>query len=154
MKFNEFIQADAIVASLVSPDRDGVIRELVHSLARVGAIEVGSVDAIVKAMLDRENSGTTGFGLGVAAPHCKHPQVARLMGTVGMSARGVDFKSRDGKPVYAVFMLLSPQGHENLHLKAMETVFCNLNREAFRRALRQADTTESVVALLAEADMK
>ena len=152
MKFREFIQPQAIIASLQSPDRDGVIRELVEALAAAGSLPADSVETIVASLLSRERSGTTGFGRGVAAPHCKCQNVPALVGTVGVSVRGVDFNALDGKPVYVVFMLLSPAGHDQEHLQAMETVFKSLNKDMFRKFLRAADTREKVLELLNEAD--
>ena len=152
MKFREFIQPEAIVVALQSTDRDSVIRELVASLGAAGAIDADAVDTIVNAMLAREKSGTTGFGRGVAAPHAKHPLIRKLVGTIGLSAAGIDFNALDHKPVYAIFMLLSPQGHDQLHLQAMEVVFRNLKEDSFRRLLRQASTRETLLNLLDEAD--
>jgi mannitol/fructose-specific phosphotransferase system IIA component (Ntr-type) len=152
MKFHEFIQPQAVIASLQSPDRDGVIREMVAALEAAGSIPVGAAEAIVESLLSRERNGTTGIGRGVATPHCKCVDVPALVGAVGISARGVDFNALDQKPVYVVFMLLSPQGRDACHLQAMEVVFKNLNKDSFRKTLRMADTREKVVELLAEAD--
>ena len=154
MKFSAFIQPDAIVTSLTSTDRDGVIRELVESLARSGAIEADAVESILEALLDRERGGTTGFGFGVAAPHCKHPRVSKLVGTVGISSRGIEFHSLDGKPVFSVFLLLCPAGQSSLHSQAMEVIFRNLQQPPFRRLLRQADSQARVMELLNEVDGK
>ncbi len=154
MKFREFIQKDAIIVPLVSSEREGVIRELVQSLGNAGAIEADAVEEVIKALLAREKTGTTGFGRGVAAPHCKHPQIKKLVGTIGLSEMGIEFNALDHKPVYAVFMLLSPQGQDQLHLQAMEVVFKNLKEDMFRRLLRQATTRERLVELLEEIDAK
>lgn len=152
MKFREFIQNDAILVPVESVEREGVIRELVQSLGRVGAIEVDAVDEVIKALIAREKSGTTGFGRGVAAPHCKHPRIKKLVGTIGLSTKGIEFNALDHKPVYAVFMLLSPQGQDQLHLSAMEVVFKNLKEDMFRRLLRQIDTQEKLIELLEDTD--
>lgn len=152
MKFREFIQPESIVVPLASSDRDGVIRELVTSMSQQGAIDADAVDEIVKALVTRERSGTTGFGRGVAAPHCKHPRIRRLVGTIGLSNTGIEFSALDQRPVHAIFMLLSPQGQDQLHLQAMEVIFRNLKEDTFRRFLRQADTKEKVLELLDETD--
>ncbi len=154
MKFREFIQKDAILVPLELSEREGVIRELVQSLGRVGAIDADAIDDIIKALIAREKSGTTGFGRGVAAPHCKHPKIKKLVGTIGLSNQGIEFNALDHKPVYAVFMLLSPQGQDQLHLQAMEVVFKNLKEDMFRRMLRQADSKEKLIELLEETDGK
>ena len=152
MKLCEFIQPQAVVASLQSPDRDGVIREMVAVLVAAGSIPAGAAEAIIQSLLSRERNGTTGIGRGVATPHCKCVDVPTLVGAVGISSRGVDFNALDEKPVYVVFMLLSPQGQDARHLQAMEVVFRNLNKDVFRKALRMSETREEVVDLLADAD--
>jgi PTS system nitrogen regulatory IIA component len=152
MKFREFIQPQAVIASLQSPDRDGVIRELVTALVAAGSIPAGAAESIVESLLSRERNGTTGIGRGVATPHCKCVDVPALVGAVGISVRGIEFNALDHKPVYVVFMLLSPAGQDARHLQAMEVVFKNLNKDTFRKFLRMADTREKIVELLAEAD--
>lgn len=154
MKFNDFIQRDAVIVPLVSSDRDGAIRELVDALGRAGAVEAVAVDDIVENLLCRERSGTTGFGRGVAVPHCKCERVGRMVAAVGLSGQGLDFNALDRRPVNAVFVLLSPQGGHEGHLAAMEVVFRNLDQETFRRALRQSGSVADVLAVLDEADAR
>jgi mannitol/fructose-specific phosphotransferase system IIA component (Ntr-type) len=152
MKLSDFIVKDAIVPELQSNDRDGVIRELVASLAAAKAIAASDVDAVVKAIIDREKHGSTGFGKGVAVPHVKHPAIKKRVGAVGRSTVGVDFAALDQAPVYSVFLLLSPQNNPDGHLQAMENIFRNLQQDNFRRFLRQADSKAKIVDLLDEAD--
>ncbi|HWL92006.1 MAG TPA: PTS sugar transporter subunit IIA [Phycisphaerae bacterium] len=152
MKLADFIVTDAIVANLKSTDRNGVIRELVESLAAAGAIPEADVDVVAKAAIQRENQGSTGFGKGVAVPHVKHGQVPRIMAAIGRSEAGVDFAALDRAPVYTVVLLLSPPNSPEGHLQAMENIFRHLQRDNFRRFLRQAETREAIIDLLKEAD--
>lgn len=152
MKLADFIVKEAIVPELKAHDRDGVIRELVTSLAAAKAIAPGDVDAIVKAIVDREKIGSTGFGKGVAVPHVKHPAIKKRIGVVGRSTVGVDFAALDQAPVYSVIMLLSPPNSPDGHLQAMEKIFKSLQEETFRRFLRQSDTRQKIVELIEEAD--
>jgi len=152
MKLNEFIVADAIVAELAATDRDGALRELVTSLATAGAIEQGAVDDVVAALIKREQNGSTGFGKGVAVPHVKHAKVSKMAGTVGRSVNGIDFAALDHQPVYSVVLLLSPENQPQQHLQAMNAVFNNLQKDTFRRFLRQSQTRQAIAELLDEAD--
>ncbi len=152
MKLREFIQSDAVIVSLLATERDGVIRELVTALSSAGALPAGDVDDLVAALIKREKTGTTGFGKGVAVPHAKHAKVTKLVGAVGLSQAGIDFNALDHKPVYSIFMVLSPAGQDQLHHQAMEVIFRNLNKDMYRRFLRQADTKEKLLDLLDEAD--
>ncbi|HSU68955.1 MAG TPA: PTS sugar transporter subunit IIA [Tepidisphaeraceae bacterium] len=152
MKLREFIVSEAITPELKATDRDGVIRELVSALAAAGAVPGAAIDEIVAAVVKREQNGSTGFGKGVAVPHVKHPKVKAMAGTIGRSVGGIDFAALDHQPVYTVFLLLSPENQPQQHLQAMNIVFSNLQKDMFRRFLRQAGTREGIVDLLDEAD--
>jgi mannitol/fructose-specific phosphotransferase system IIA component (Ntr-type) len=152
MKLRDFIVSEAIVPNLQSDSRNDVIRELVSSLARAGAIDEASVEEIVAALIKREQNGSTGFGKGVAVPHVKHSRVQKMVGTVGRSAGGIDFAALDHQPVYSIVLLLSPENQPQQHLQAMNIVFSNLQKDTFRRFLRQSETREAIVDLLDEAD--
>ena len=152
MKLADFIVKEAIVSEVKATDRDGVIRELVTALAGAKAVAAGDVDTIVKAIVDREKHGSTGFGKGVAVPHVKHPAIKKRVGAIGRSSVGVDFSALDQAPVYSVVLLLSPPNKPDGHLQAMENIFRNLQQDTFRRFLRQADTKQKIVDLIEEAD--
>ena len=152
MKLREIIVDQAIVPELVAGDRDGVLRELVSSLAGAGALEASAIDEVVAALIKREQNGSTGFGKGVAVPHVKHAKVSRMAGTIGRSTAGIDFAALDHQPVYSVVLLLSPEAQPQQHLQAMNIVFSNLQKDVFRRFLRQSSSREAIVELLDEAD--
>lgn len=152
MKLQDFIVKDAIVHELASPDRDGAIRELVQSLAKAGALPESAVEEIVAAVIKREQNGSTGFGKGVAVPHVKHAKVAKMAGAVGRSSGGIDFAALDQQPVYTVVLLLSPENQPQQHLQAMNIIFSNLQKDTFRRFLRQSANREAIIDLLDEAD--
>ncbi len=152
MKLSDFVKSKAIIANLEPTDRNGVIRALVASLSAAGEIDAADVETIAKAIIQRENQGSTGFGKGVAVPHVKHPKIKRIMAAVGRSAQGVDFAALDRAPVYTVVLLLSPPESPDGHLQAMENIFRHLQRDNFRRFLRQAETQDAIVELIKEAD--
>lgn len=152
MKLSEIVPKDAIVPQLQSADRDEVVEELVSALIESGAAAEKLRDELVKAVLDREKHGSTGFGRGVAVPHVKHAEVDSITAAIGLSDRGVEFNALDKQPVYSIFLLLSPADRPEEHLQAMEIIFKNLSQDTFRRFLRQATTREEVMELLEEAD--
>jgi mannitol/fructose-specific phosphotransferase system IIA component (Ntr-type) len=82
----------------------------------------------------------------------KQDRVKSMVGTIGRSSRGVDFAALDRAPVYTVVLLLSPSDDPDRHLEAMENVFRHLQRDNFRRFLRQSETVEQIVELIEEAD--
>jgi len=152
MKLTEFIVSEAIIPTLAATDRDGALRELVASLAEAGALPKQAIDEVVAALVKREQNGSTGFGKGVAVPHVKHPKVKKMAGTIGRSEGGIDFAALDHQPVYSVVLLLSPDNQPQQHLQAMNIIFSNLQKDMFRRFLRQSTTRPAIQELLEEAD--
>ena len=152
MKFADFVVSGAIRAELVAQDKEGVIREMVQALMDAGQIEEDEFESIVKAILKREELGSTGIGRGVAVPHTKHPSVDRLVGNVAISGRGVDFDSLDGEKVHLFFLLVSPPDRPGDHLRALENISRQLRDDTFCRFLKQSKNVEDIQNLLDEAD--
>ncbi|MEM1166289.1 MAG: PTS sugar transporter subunit IIA [Planctomycetota bacterium] len=152
MKMREIVADQAIVSKLEAATRDGAIDELLGALIAAEVVDGALRDELRTAILDREAKGSTGFGRGVAIPHVKHDAVGKISAAIGVSEAGIDFSSLDGQPVHCVFLLVSPAGDPEVHLHAMEVIFTNLSKDAFRRFLRQASTADDVIAVLDDAD--
>ena len=152
MNLLDFFSCESVIAELKSRDRNGVIRELVASLAEHQALAAEQVEPIARIAIKRENEGSTGFGKGVAVPHVKYDGVRTMVATIGRSSVGVDFAALDRAPVYTVVLLVSPKDDPDAHLAAMEQIFRHLQRDNFRRFLKQADTKEEIIDLINEAD--
>ena len=152
MKFADFVSTAAIRPSLASQSKDEVIREMAAALVEANEIAEGELESIIKAIAKREELGSTGIGRGVAVPHTKHPSVDRLVGTVGVSVEGVDFKSLDGEKVQLFFLLVSPPDRPGDHLRALENISRQLRDDTFCRFLKQSKTAKDITQLLEEAD--
>lgn len=152
MKLADFFIPEAVIPELEATERNAVIREMVESLASHIGLSDEDAASISKAVIARENQGSTGFGKGVAVPHVKHPAVSKIASTIGRSSAGVDFAALDRSPVYIVVLLISPPDNPDQHLAAMENIFRHLQRDNFRRFLRQAASKEEINELVTEAD--
>ena len=152
MKLTEFVCSKAILTNLNVKTRDEAIKALVEALDAAGKIGKGNAESIMTAVVSRENEASTGIGKGVAVPHVKDGSVNEVVAAIGLSPDGLDFSSLDKKPVYSVILLVSPKDNPDKHLQAMETVFKSLQKDDFRRFLRQAQSIDDVTDLLSEVD--
>jgi PTS system fructose-specific IIA component/PTS system nitrogen regulatory IIA component len=152
MKFADFVCNKAICPSLESHDKAGVIREMVGLLVDAGSISEQDRDDIIKAIMKREELGSTGIGRGVAVPHTKHPSVDKPVGTVAISVDGIDFESLDGENVQLLFLLVSPPDRPGDHLRALENISRQLQDDMFCKFLKQAKSSQEISQLLEEAD--
>jgi len=152
MKLADFVCFKALIPELESTNRDGIIAELVNALDAAGELGKGNSEAIIKAMVKRENEASTGMGKAVAVPHVKSDVVSEVVAAIGISEAGVDFSALDKQPVHSVILLISPVGDPDKHLQAMENLFQHLQTEKFRNFLRQSKTVEAIEDLVREAD--
>jgi len=152
MKLSDFVVREAILVDLKATGKEEAIREIVRSLHDAGQLAEPDVEGVIRAILGREELGSTGIGQGVAVPHTRHPTVQRLVGTVALSHRGVDFAALDGDPVDIFFLLISPPNQPGDHLRALENISRHLKDERFVSFLRQARDRQTVIELLEEVD--
>lgn len=154
MKLTEIVVQKAISPTMEACSRDEAIGALMDLLVEAGEVAADDRDDFVKAVIKRENRGSTGFGNGVAVPHLKQASVKKVVAAIAIVSDGIDFNALDGNSVHSIFLLLSPEDQPELHLEAMEAVFGSLSQETFRRFLRQASTVKEVVTLLKDADAR
>ena len=108
MRFTDYIWIDAIKPEIKATDKRGIVHEMVQSLVDVGAIKKKVYEDIVKAIIKREELGSTGIGRGIALPHTKIPSTKRHVGTLAISTDGIDFDCLDDEKAYLFFMVISP----------------------------------------------
>lgn len=165
MKLTNFIQRDAIVPCLqttaaevnprdpaaVANVKERVIREMISSLSHAGAFPDADREDITKAVLRREQLGTTGIGKNVAIPHSRHPGVEELVGTIALAPEGLPFESLDGEMVYVFVLLVSPQERPGDHLRALEAVVRTMRNDDYVKQLRACRTQDEIWGLLERA---
>lgn len=148
MRMSDFVVREAIVPDLKATTKEGVVREMVESLRTAGYFKGSDPEDLIKAILKREQLGSTGIGKGVAIPHTKHSSVDRLIGTLAVSKAGIPFDAVDGEPVHVLVLLSSPQDRPGDHLRALENVARSMRDDGFVRSLRQCTTREQIWELL------
>jgi len=149
MKILDVLPKDAIIADLKSRDKQGVLTELV---APIAAITEMDPEQILRVLMERERLGSTGIGNGVGIPHGKLKALDNLILGFGLSRRGVDFESMDGRPTHIFFLLVTPENSTGLHLKLLARISKILKHDPFRERLLRATDQEQIHSIIAEED--
>jgi len=152
MKLVEIIPEGCIMDDLKATQKEEVIREMVGALVKAGRIEEATSKKVIKALMDREELGSTGIGSGVAVPHAKHDSITDLVGAFGRSKKGISFDALDGEPVHVLFLLLSSKSASGAHLEALAYISRAVRKEQWVKFLRDAQDTAGLRQLLVEAD--
>lgn len=149
MTINELLDAKSVKIPLAATSKEEAIRLLVDSLTEAGS--VSDKAAYLEAVLQREATGSTGIGFGVAIPHGKSPGVAKAGIAFAKLAQPLEWASLDGNPVQSVFMIAVPQeAAGNEHLKILIAISRKLIDEEFRGKLLAVGNYDELAALLAD----
>ncbi len=148
MQLKELVPENGYVVAMDAADKDAVIQELVHKLVDLGELKATEEKKVVQLVKEREKLGSTGFGWGVAVPHCRFEGVNFPVAIFGRSPYKVDFKSVDGEDADLFFLVISPKKDDQLHTEALQQVSKALRDEHFRNFLRKADNDQKIKDLL------
>ena len=149
MKILDVLNKNAILADLKSNDKKGVIEELVTPLAPIAKVDL---EKLVMVLMDRERLGSTGIGGGIGIPHGKLKELDNLLLGFGLSRKGVDFESMDGRPTHIFFLLITPENSTGLHLKLLSRISRLLKNDLFKEKLRNATSADEIYAVIQETD--
>lgn len=149
MHILDALKKETINVDLKSNNKKGVIEELVTPVAQLAGV---APEELIQVLLERESLGSTGIGGGVGIPHGKLKALDSLILGFGLSRKGVDFESMDGRPTFIFFLLLTPENATDLHLKLLARISRLLKDEGFKKRLKQADTSEEILTIIREED--
>jgi PTS system nitrogen regulatory IIA component len=101
---------------------------------------------LLEVLEAREAMGSTGIGDGIAIPHVRNPivlHVERPFVTLGLLRHPVQFGAMDGKPVHALFMVVSPT--VPAHLRILARLGFVLRDDMLRDLLRSRAPAEEIL---------
>ncbi|MGG1575371.1 PTS sugar transporter subunit IIA [Fictibacillus sp. NRS-1165] len=147
LEITSLINKDLIDLNLEASSQLEVIEYLASLLENQDRID--SKSAFIQGVMDREAQFTTGFGNGIAIPHCKSETVKNTSIVIGKMNNAVDWKAMDDREVSFVIMLAVPESEGGTtHLQILSTLSGKLIDDDFRTSLMNAAHKENVLRLL------
>jgi len=143
MKITEILSLDCIRVPLEAGDKQAAIAELVGVLDQAGRLQ--DREQVLKAVLAREATRSTGIGQTLAVPHGKSNGCRALTMAVGMPQSPIEFDAIDGKPCKFIVLLASPVDKTGPHIQALASVSRLWLNESFRADVMRASTPEDVM---------
>ncbi|MFG3454031.1 PTS IIA-like nitrogen regulatory protein PtsN [Pseudomonas knackmussii] len=140
------------IENILTPGRSlvnvpgGSKKRVLEQIAKVLGQDLPDLDSqtIFESFIAREKLGSTGFGNGIAIPHCRMPGCASPLSAVLRLDTPVDFDAIDGAPVDLLFVLLVPEAATDEHLELLRQIASMLDREEVRERLRQATSGQDL----------
>jgi nitrogen PTS system EIIA component len=121
-----------------SPTDKSSALQMVASLAAASGLLGGAGEKDVREALEhREAVGTTGFGKGIAIPHCRLESIEEFLVGIASVPAGVEFDSLDGEPVRLIVFIVGPASDSTEHIQILS---------AISRVLSNRDAVKEMVA--------
>ncbi|HEX3020161.1 MAG TPA: HAD-IC family P-type ATPase [Chitinispirillaceae bacterium] len=155
MKFSSLLKLAFMSTDIKAETKEDAFREIVSRFS------LKHQKIALDKIIERENQSSTGVGEGCAIPHARLENISEVYFFVGVSRKGIDFKSIDNKPVHLIFLFLTPLSETATHLKVLSRISriikdANLvkrlteasdNQELFQIMLLQRSEKESYISL-------
>ena len=146
----EALKRGGIFYRVSGSDKQAVLREVVDLLRLP---EKTDRDFLFKVLLAREELASTAVGDGIAIPHVRNPIVLNITGSLialCFPEKPVDFGAVDGKPVHALFTLVSPTAR--VHLQLLSRLAFVLQQKDFKNAVLDQSAREDLLSVLQKAE--
>jgi PTS system nitrogen regulatory IIA component len=152
MLLTELIREDLIKINLEAQDKWEAIEELIDVLISAHELSLSDRNEVVKAVLEREKSLSTGLEHGVAIPHGAVDCLDDLVGVLGTTS-GIPFQSHDDQDARLIILLLIPKGAFQHHVRTLAGIAKLGSIPTVREKICHASTAIEVMEALKESDM-
>lgn len=122
MRLIDYVRPECVVAGVEFAGKEAVLREVARLAKMSPILEAVPEAAILDGLREREALGSTGFGNGIAIPHCRLEGIDDfVVGLISVPA-GVDFDAFDGEKVTLVTFIVAPKGKTDSHIRLLSVV--------------------------------
>ena len=118
MALGQVFPKNTIVMDFSSTEKDELFEELVETIH--SQYPCFDKSEALKVLNERESKMTTGIMHSVGIPHALISSAKKSIGAIGISHSGIDYDSLDKAPVYAVFMIIGPDGEPGQHIQILK----------------------------------
>lgn len=130
MKLSELIRNECIRVGSQADDKAFALCEIAALAKESHLLKKIAEEDILEALQERETTGTTAFGHGIAIPHCRMKGVRDFVVGLMTVPGGVEFDSEDGNKVQFIVFIIAPQEDNRTHLRVLSAISQSLQDPA------------------------
>jgi len=116
----------------------------------IGALDLPDPGAAMKAILAREEAGSTVIAPRLALPHARLMGLKKIVAALGICPSGVLYPAPEGGPIYVIMLFLGPAENMREHLAFLAGVSSLFQTEGLIDALTQLITPQAVLEKIRE----
>jgi mannitol/fructose-specific phosphotransferase system IIA component (Ntr-type) len=141
VRFSSFFRPSEVLCQTQETSRDIIVMDMLRLLAR--RCDIGAIDEVFRAVIDREKDLPTIVAPGMAMPHARLEAVPEILAAVATSNQGIVYDpARPDDHVKLIILTLAPKASPGAYLQAISCV----------ATICRAPSTAELVASLPTAD--
>ena len=144
MKLVDVLRQECIVANVELRDKASAMRQIVQVAKNSPVLKDVEQKDILRGLEQREALGSTGFGKGIAIPHCRLNTVTDFVVGIITVPSGVDFEALDNEKVNLFIFIIAPEAKSNEHLKLLSAISQTLLIPGVIKEILAESTSEAV----------
>jgi mannitol/fructose-specific phosphotransferase system IIA component (Ntr-type) len=137
MDLSKILGVECVAVNITTASKADALSQIAALAKRSAVVSDVSVEEVRRAMEEREAIGSTGFGKGIAIPHCRMASVSTFVVGLATVAGAVDFDSLDGEPVRLIAFIVGPAQESTDHIRVLS---------GLSRVLSNADAVKEMLA--------
>jgi len=122
MKLVDVLREECVVVNVQLSDKEETLQEIARLAKKCTVLDSVSEQEILDGLKSRESLGSTGFGKGIAIPHCRLKTVVDFVVGIITVPSGVGFDALDGEKVKLMIFIIAPETQPNRHLKLLSAI--------------------------------
>jgi PTS system nitrogen regulatory IIA component len=127
MNLLQAFKTECVKSGAKATGREEALRMIADLAAQAAPLKNISSEGIYDALLQREELGSTGFGGGIAIPHCRMSEVSEFVVGIVSFPEGVNFGALDEKPVRLMVFIVAPDTRSSEHIRILSKISQALN---------------------------
>ena len=125
-------------------------RQVVGNL--IGTLDLSDPSAAIRAILIREEMGSTIIAPGLALPHARLDGLIKIEAAVGICPSGVHDPHDGGTPINVFVLFLGPADNMKEHLSFLSSVSALFQKEGFLEKLTKLASPQGVLHAIGQAE--
>ena len=142
VRITDLLKKDSVKTGMLIDSKEEAIEMLIDLHEKAG--NLNDREEYRKGILEREETGSTAIGEGIAIPHAKSDAVKNAGLTAMTVPDGVDYQAPDGKPSNILFMIAAPVDGD-LHLEVLSRLMTLLMDMDLRQELLKAKNPDEFI---------
>lgn len=141
----DYLSPQSIVIETKALSKESFLNELICKLQEVGGLK--DIEAVKKAVWDREKEGRTVLENGLAIPHARFEGIREIKACLGILPNGYE-DLEEKLSVKWVLLFLSPQDQFRSHLQMLACISRVFQDKTLMQALLKAENPQEAFQLI------